>query len=129
MADLLLEVPKHIEHRLDDLLVSRVGRLWQQEEQVDVRAGGEQTASVPSNGEDGQPRRGLDARVNEPPRHIVQRANELILEIAQPLGAAASAPALLERLSRLGAALIEHGAEEIDGGEIETPGRRPASRA
>jgi hypothetical protein len=54
--------------------------------------------------------------VNEPPRHIVQRANELILEIAQPFGATTSAPALLERLSRLGAALIEHAAEEIDGG-------------
>jgi hypothetical protein len=49
----------------------------------------------------------------------VQRANELILEIAQPFGATASAPALLERLSRLGAALIEHGAQEIDGGETK----------
>ena len=57
--------------------------------------------------------------MNEPPRHIVQRANELILEIAQPFGATTSAPALLERLSRLGAALIEHGAEEIDGGEAK----------
>ena len=92
------------------------GASGNKKQQVDVRARGEQAASVPSDGDDGQPRRGLDARVNEPPRHIVQRANELILEIAQPLGAATSAPALLERLSRLGAALIEHGAEEIDGG-------------
>ena len=55
--------------------------------------------------------------MDEPPRHIVQRANELILEIAQPFGATTSAAALLERLSRLGAALLERGAEEIDGGE------------
>ena len=53
VADLLLEIPQHIEHRLDDFLAARGRFARQQEQQIDVGAGREQTSAVAADRHDG----------------------------------------------------------------------------
>ena len=54
VADLLLEVPQHVEDRLDHLRARRVLLIVDQEQQVDVGAGRQHAATVAADGENGQ---------------------------------------------------------------------------
>ena len=100
VADLLLEVPEHVEQRFDDLLDRSRRLVRKQEQEVDVGAGGEHAAPVSPDRDDR--RRGLALERGEPADRELQRdAQEIVDLSAQRLRAGPPGPAGLQRLARL----------------------------
>jgi len=100
VADLLLEVPQHVEQRFDHLLDRRRGLVGQQEQEIDVRARRQHAATVSADRHDGRRRRPLRRR--EPARDELERDAQEVVDLrAQGLGAGPSRPARLERLAGL----------------------------
>jgi hypothetical protein len=58
-------------------------------------------------------------------RHRVQRANQLILDLAQSLGASSTFPVLFQRALDFGARVFQRSAENLDGRRPESSVVRP----
>ena len=114
MADLLLEVPQNVEQRLDDFFAARGRLARQQEQQIDVGAGREQASAIAADRHDGDAPGFRPGGVEEAHGHVVDGADDLVFEIAEPRGAGAAGAAVLQRASRLGAALLQSRAKEFD---------------
>ena len=126
MADLQLEVPKHVKQRLDDLLGGRRRLVGHEEQKIDVGRGREQPAPVSADRHDsrqGRPRR----RGREPAGRDVERDLQQVVHLgAQRLGAGPPGSARLERLARLAAAACKRRLQNRDrdaaeGGGVAAP--------
>ncbi len=102
VADLQPHVPQAIEQRLGDGLAPGGLFVRQQEQQIDVGAGRQQAAAVAA-GRDHRHvfgfRRRL-RRIDLAADELEQDADDLVLQLAQPLGAAAAVAVLEEELLR-----------------------------
>ncbi len=100
MADLQPHVPQAIEDRLGDRLAPGGLLVGQQEEEIDVGAGRHQAAAVAAGGDDrhalGFRRilRGIEVLADE----LVEDADDLVLQAAQPLGAVPAVAVLEQQL-------------------------------
>ena len=100
VANLLLEVPEHVEQGLDDLLDRRSWLVRHEEQEVDVGARREHAAPVAADRDDRRRRR--LGRRPEPTDRQFERHMEQIVDLgAQGFGARPSGPARLERAARL----------------------------
>jgi hypothetical protein len=96
MADLQPHVPETIKNGFGDRFAPGGLLVGKQEQQVDVGFRGHQPAAVAAGGDD---RHALGVGWHEAPvemtrRRLVQQADDRIVQIAQPLGAAAPVPVL-----------------------------------
>ena len=115
MADLQPHVPQAIENGFGDRLAPGGLLVGKQEQQIDVGLRRHQAAAVAAGGDDRHPLGvGRDqALVEMPRRRLEQQADDGVVQVAQPLGAAAAVPVLQQlRLGR-GAPLGEFALEEL----------------
>ena len=120
VADLLLEVPQHIEERLDHLLHARRRLVGEEEQEVDVRKGREHAAPVAADRDNG---RQLLARLSrgEPARgHFKRDSQELVGLGAQRFRARSAGSAVFQRLARFVASGGQRRLQHLD--------RRPPER-
>ncbi len=105
MADLEPHVPQAIEDRLGDRFAPGGLLVGQQEQEIDVGAGRQDAAAVAAGGDDrhafglGRILRRIEVLLGE----FEQDADDLVLHLAQPLGAAPAAPVRQQQLLGLGA--------------------------
>ena len=127
VADLQPEVPEQIEHVLDHALAPRRLLVGQQEQQIDVGAGGEQAAPIAAGRDDGHALGvgGVGGAVDVGDRVVVDEADELVLERGEALGAAPAFAVGGELPGRLGARgaqqlleLVEHGRAGLQHGSL-----------
>ena len=103
MADLQLEVPHDVKHRLDDALAPRGLLVGQQEQQIDVRSRRQRAAPVAADGDDGDAlaRRAVLDRIDMRDDVVVDRHRQHVLQGAEPLRAGKAAMILLQPGPRL----------------------------
>ena len=82
VADLQLQVPQHVEHRLDDALAPGGLLVGQEEQEIDVGARCERAAAVAAGRDDGEllGRGGIVGRVEVPHDAVVQGAHDAVHE-------------------------------------------------
>ena len=100
VADLQAHVPQAIEQRLGDRLAPGGLLVGQQEQQIDVGARRQQAAAVAAGRHDGHAfglRRHL-RRIERLADELEQDADDLVLHLAQPLGAAPAVAVLEQQL-------------------------------
>jgi hypothetical protein len=116
VPDLQLEVPEHVEHGLDHALAPGGLLVGQQEEEIDVGAGGEGAAAVAARRHDGEPLAGGGVlhRVELTHDGIVDGADYLIHEIRQAAGAGEAVAVLDQPPIRIRTAAIEDAAQLVD---------------
>ncbi len=119
MADLEPHVPQAIEDRFGDRLAPGSLLVRQQEQEIDVGAGGQHAAPIAAGGDDrhvlrfGQVLGGIEMLGRE----LEQYADDLVLHEAEPLGATPSVPVLDQQLLGGGAAFHQRGFELAGDGE------------
>ena len=115
MADLQPHVPETIENGFGDRLAPGGLLVGKQEQQVDVGLRRHQPAAIAAGGDD---RHALgvgrhQALVEVLRRRLVQQADDRVVQVAQPLGAAAPVPVLQQLRLGGGASLREFALEKL----------------
>ena len=125
VADLLLQVPQHIEERLDHLLHAWRRLVGEEEQEVDVRKGRKHAAPVAADCDNG---RQLLAGLNrgEPARgHFKRHSQELVGLGAQRFRARSAGSAVFQRLARFIASGGKRRLQHLDRRPPERRGDRP----
>ena len=92
VADFVAHVPEHVEHVFDNALAQRSLLVGQQEQQIEIGAGGERAAPVTTPTATmlmRSPADRLEASHHMGDREIVEAADDLVLQVRQPLRAQA----------------------------------------
>ena len=89
VADLQLEVPQHVEHRLDDALAPGGLLVGQQEQEIDIRARRQGPAPVAAGRRHGETLAGggVGRRIEMPDHRVVDDAHQLVHPVAEIAGA------------------------------------------
>ena len=113
VADLELQVPQHIEHRLDDALAPGGLLVGQQEQEIDVGPRRQRAAPVAAGRDNGEllGRGGVVGRVEVPHDAVVQGAHDAVHEAGEPARAGEPVALAQERRLGFGAALVEDAAQ------------------
>ena len=113
MADLLLQIPKQIEHGFGDPLAPIVVVRGQQKKQIDVGAGRQCRASIAADRRDDETpgrRRGRGMKIGH--RERVQSADQFVFELGEIAGTGEAAARRVEHFARTGAAGLKRIAEK-----------------
>ena len=113
VADLELQVPQHIEHRLDDAFAPGGLLVGQEEQEIDVGPRCERPAPVAAGRDNGEllGRGGVVGRVEVPHDAVVQGADDAVHEAGEPARAGDPVALAQERRLGFGAALVEDAAQ------------------
>ena len=113
VADLQLQVPQHVEHRLDDALGPGGLLVGKQEQEIDVRSRRHRATAVTAGGHHRELLAGGGIVIGvEPPHHrIVDRADHRIGEVADALGAGGAVALLHQPGFGIGMSELDDAAE------------------
>ena len=115
VADLLPQIPHHIEHRLDDALAPGRLLIGQQKQEIDIGAGRQRAAPIAADRDERQAlaERRLLRDVNMADHIMVKRVDDLVFKLRQKARAGQTAPARFEPRLGDGVALVERGAQHL----------------
>ena len=110
VADLELQVPEHVEHRLDDALPPGGLLVGKQKQEVDVRSRRKRSAAVAARGDEGEAflRGRVDGRVELPDDGVVDQPDDAVHQVGEAVRAGEPVPLGDELRFRVPPALVEN---------------------
>ena len=116
VSDLLLQIPKHVEHGLDDTLAPRGLLVGKQKKQVYVGPRRQCRPAITADGQHGQPfrRRWVFRRIHMARDISVNRADDVVFKPRQPRRAVEALATRLQRSPRFVAAGFERAPQPLD---------------
>ena len=126
MADLEAQVPKQIEHVFGDALAPRGLLVGEQEQEIDVRAGGEKAAPVAALRHDRHAfrRRRIVGRIDVPDGEVVSERNQGVLEGRKPFCALSPVAVFFKLTPGRASRLVDKSAHALEESRAKRRGLR-----